>query len=68
MLPASTLLQKQVHECKEGTMDVTSFFNKLSLIWQEMDLYGEIVWDCLYGGVRYFRIGEVDLYMISLLV
>ena len=25
-------LRKQVHECKQGTLDVTSFFNKLSLI------------------------------------
>ena len=37
-------LRKQVHECKQGIMDVTSFFNKLSLIWQEMDLCRELVW------------------------
>ena len=37
-------LRKQVHECKQGTMGVTSSFNKLSLIWQEMDLCRELVW------------------------
>lgn len=38
--------RKQIHECKKRTMDVTSYFNKLSLIWQEMDLCSEIVWNC----------------------
>ena len=28
---------------KQGTMDVTSFFNKLSIIWQEIELCREIV-------------------------
>ena len=36
-------LRKQVHECKQRTMDVTSYFNKLCLIWQEMDMCREIV-------------------------
>ncbi|KAA0037076.1 Beta-galactosidase [Cucumis melo var. makuwa] len=31
-------LRKQVHNCKQGTLDVTSYLNKLSLLWQEMDL------------------------------
>ena len=47
-------LQKQVHECKQGTMDVTSFFN--TLIWLEIDLYREIVWNCPSDGIQYFRI------------
>ena len=31
-------LRKQVHERKQGAMDITSYFSKLSLIWQKMDL------------------------------
>ncbi|KAA0040487.1 UBN2_3 domain-containing protein [Cucumis melo var. makuwa] len=43
---------KQIHECKQGTMDITSYFNKLFLIWQEMDLCREIIWDYLCGAPR----------------
>ncbi|KAL0545233.1 hypothetical protein IC582_020383 [Cucumis melo] len=41
-------------------MDVPSFFNKLSLIWQEMDLYRELVWRDPTDGLQYSRIEEVD--------
>ena len=34
-------------------MDVISFFTRLSLIWQEMDLYREIVWNCPNDGIQY---------------
>ncbi|KAA0033076.1 UBN2_3 domain-containing protein [Cucumis melo var. makuwa] len=37
-------LRKQVHDCKQGTLDVTSYFNKLSLVCQEIDLCRETVW------------------------
>ena len=43
-----------------GTMDVTSYFNKLSLIWKEMDLCRDIMWDCPCGGVQYSKIEEVN--------
>lgn len=42
-------------------MDVASYFNKLSLIWQEMDLCREIVWNYPCGGVQYSKFEEVDL-------
>ena len=41
-------------------MDVTSYFNKLSFIWQKMDLCRELIWDCPCGGVQYYKIEEVD--------
>ena len=41
-------------------MDVTSFFNKLSLIWQEIDLCRELVWTSPDDGLQYFRIEEID--------
>lgn len=44
-------LRKQAHECKQKTMDVTSYFNKLSIIWQEMVLCRGIVWNCLSDGI-----------------
>ncbi|KAA0048807.1 Beta-galactosidase [Cucumis melo var. makuwa] len=53
-------LRKHIHECKQGAMDVTSFFNKLSLIWQEMDLCRELVWRDPTDGLQYSRIEEVD--------
>ena len=56
---AYILYGKQVHECKQGTMDVTSFFNKLSLIWQEMDLCRELVWSSPSDSVRYSRVAKI---------
>lgn len=53
-------LRKQVHECKKGTMDITSYFNKLSLIWQKMDLYREIIWNCPSDGIQHSHLEEVD--------
>ena len=41
-------------------MDVTFYFNKLSLIWPEMDLCKEMVWDCPSDGIRHSRIEEID--------
>ncbi|XP_038888140.1 uncharacterized protein LOC120078031 [Benincasa hispida] len=53
-------LQKQVHECKQGTMDITFYFNKFSSIWQEMDLCRKIAWDCPYGRVQHTKMEEID--------
>ncbi|KAL0555969.1 hypothetical protein IC582_004472 [Cucumis melo] len=53
-------LRKQIHEFKQGVMDATSFFDKLSLIWQEMDLCKELVWRDLTDGLQYSRIEEVN--------
>ena len=41
-------------------MDVTSFFNKLSFIWPEMDLCREIIWNCSSDGIQHSRIEEID--------
>lgn len=41
-------------------MDVTSYFNKLSLIWQEMDLCIDIVWNCPNDDTQHSRIEEID--------
>ena len=41
-------------------MDVTSIFNKLTLIWEEMDLCKELVWHDPTDGVQYSRIEEND--------
>ncbi|XP_038882373.1 uncharacterized protein LOC120073640 [Benincasa hispida] len=48
-------LRKQVHECKQGTMDVTAYFNQLSVIWQEMDLCRDLNWSCPCGEVLYYN-------------
>jgi len=61
-------LRKQVHECKQGSMDVTSFFNKLSLIWQEMDLCRELVWSHPSDGLQYSRISEIDSFLLVLIL
>ncbi|XP_038904274.1 uncharacterized protein LOC120090627 [Benincasa hispida] len=53
-------LRKQVHECKQGSMDVTSYFSKMSLLWQEMDLCREIIWNCPQDGIQYSKIEEVE--------
>ncbi|KAA0057570.1 uncharacterized protein E5676_scaffold411G002330 [Cucumis melo var. makuwa] len=53
-------LQKQVHNCKQGTLDVTTYFNKLSLLWQEMDLCRETVWDIPNDGTQYAKLEEAD--------
>lgn len=53
-------LRKQVHDCKQGTVDVTSYFNKLSMTWQMIDFGREIIWDCPCEGVSYHKIEVVD--------
>ena len=40
--------------------DVTSFFNKLFLIWQETDLCRELVWSSPSDGLHYSIIGGSD--------
>ncbi|KAA0059989.1 Cysteine-rich RLK (RECEPTOR-like protein kinase) 8 [Cucumis melo var. makuwa] len=53
-------LRKQVHNCKQGTLDVTTYFNKLSLLWQEMDLCIETIWDTPNDGTQYAKLEEAD--------
>ena len=54
-------LKKQVHhDCKQGTPDMTSYFNKLSLLWQEIDLCRETVWNTPNDGIQYAKLEEVD--------
>ena len=52
--------KKRVHECKQGTLDVTSYFNKLSLLRQEMNWCKAIVWDTPNDEIQYARLEEVD--------
>ncbi|KAA0031639.1 UBN2_3 domain-containing protein [Cucumis melo var. makuwa] len=51
--------RKQVHDCKQGTLDIASYFNKLSLLWQEMDLCRETIWDTSNDDIQCARL-EVD--------
>ncbi|KAA0054058.1 uncharacterized protein E5676_scaffold10G00190 [Cucumis melo var. makuwa] len=44
----------------EGTQDVTSYFDKFSLLWKEIDLYRETIWDTLNDGIQYARLEEVE--------
>ncbi|KAA0035089.1 Beta-galactosidase [Cucumis melo var. makuwa] len=53
-------LRKQVHNCKQRTLDVTTYFNKLSLLWQEMDLCRETVWDTPNDSTQYAKLEEAD--------
>ncbi|XP_038906526.1 uncharacterized protein LOC120092499 isoform X3 [Benincasa hispida] len=59
-------LHKQVHECKQGTMDVTFYFNKLFVYWQEMDLCRQIVWNCAQDGAQYLKLEEADQVYVFL--
>ena len=52
--------RKQVHDCKQGTLDVTSYFNKNSLLWQEMDLWTETIWDTSNDGIQYAKLEEAN--------
>ncbi|KAL4016826.1 hypothetical protein IC575_024484 [Cucumis melo] len=53
-------LRKQIHNCKQGTLDVTTYFNKLSLLWQEIDLCKETVWDTPNDSTQYAKLEEAD--------
>ncbi|KAA0063331.1 Beta-galactosidase [Cucumis melo var. makuwa] len=53
-------LRKRVHNCKQGTLDVTTYFNKLSLLWQEMHLCRETVWDTPNDCTQYAKLEEAD--------
>ena len=39
---------------------MTTYFNKLSLLWQEMDLCIEAVWDIPNDGTQYAKLEEAD--------
>ena len=39
---------------------MTTYFNKLSLLWQEKDLCSEIVWNTLNEGTQYAKLKEAD--------
>ncbi|XP_038887212.1 uncharacterized protein LOC120077401 [Benincasa hispida] len=47
-------------------MDVISYFNKLSMLWQEIDLCREIVWNCAQDGAQYLKIEEADRVYVFL--
>ncbi|KAA0046572.1 Beta-galactosidase [Cucumis melo var. makuwa] len=49
-----------VHNNKQGTLDVTIYFNKLSLLWQEIDLCRETVWDTPNNSMQYAKLEEAD--------
>ena len=53
-------LRKQVHDCKQGTLDVTSYFNELSQLRQEMGLCREIVKNTPNDGTQNARLEEID--------
>ncbi|KAL0554514.1 hypothetical protein IC582_008437 [Cucumis melo] len=39
---------------------MTTYFKKLSLLWQEMDFCRETVWDTLNDGTQYTKLKEAD--------
>lgn len=43
-----------------ASMDVTSYLNKLPLIWQEMNMCREIVWNYPSDGIQHSRLEELD--------
>ena len=53
-------LRKQVRDCKQGALDVTSYFNKLSLLEQETNLCREAVWDTPNNSIQYTKLEEAD--------
>ncbi|PON60453.1 LOW QUALITY PROTEIN: hypothetical protein PanWU01x14_152500 [Parasponia andersonii] len=38
---------------KQGDLNVTEYFNTLSNLWQELDLFQEIEWHCKEDGLKY---------------
>ncbi|PON60722.1 hypothetical protein TorRG33x02_284090 [Trema orientale] len=45
---------------KQGDFNVTEYFNTLSNLWQESDLFQEIEWHCKEDGLQYQKQVEID--------
>lgn len=51
-------LDTTLRELKQGFMDVTHYYNKLTCFLQQFDMIEEIKWDCPTHSVRYMKIVE----------
>ena len=51
-------LKSRVKEMKQGTMDVTQYYNYIQTIWQELDLFYESELGCKACSVKYKKMIE----------
>ncbi|KAJ0082416.1 hypothetical protein Patl1_10965 [Pistacia atlantica] len=46
-------MRSAIHSTKQRSMTVTDYFNSLTNLWQEMDLYYETDWNCTDDNTKY---------------
>lgn len=51
-------LESNLVELKQGDMDVTQYYNKLSWYWQQLDTFEELEWECVANCRKYKMIAE----------
>ena len=45
---------------RQGNSSITEYYNALIELWQEMDLFHEIKWECAKDGKKYGKMIEKD--------
>ena len=49
-----------IRTTRQGNLSITEYYNVLTELWQEMDLFYEISWECPYNGVKYNKMLEKE--------
>lgn len=53
-------IRSLIQTTRQGTNSVTGYFNTLTKLWQEMDLFYEITWECSVDGRKYNKMVEKE--------
>ena len=53
-------VQSVLRTTRQGNNSVTDYYNVLSELWQEMDLFYDISWECTKNGVKYSKMKEKE--------
>ena len=59
-IPRKFTSWKQRSEIQHGNMFVTSYYNMLKSLWQELDLFYDLEWSCVEDSAQYQRTMEKD--------
>ena len=56
-------LKTKIRNTTQGNMSVTSYYNMLKSLWQELDLFYDLEWSCAEDSAQYQRTVEKDRVM-----
>ena len=53
-------IRSAIHTTKQGNLNVTEYYNILTELWHEMDLFYNISWECPADSTKYTKMLEND--------